>query len=379
MLMHSRFAQTFAHRGASSKMMPPSVPSSRPAVPASNGVSKPDVSVRSYPHAGNQALVDRKAIGKAEFIRPEDGKAVMDDIDCIIFDCDGVLWRGFNTIPNSPETLKDLRARGKKLLFVTNNAGKSRKGYVKRFTSVGLDVSPDEIVPASFAAAAYLDSINFKATGKKALCIANSGTEEELQEHGIPYIGGEKWREPLLDSADKIKDLVIDENIGAVVVGFDGLLSYSRIVYASCCLRELPGCLFVVTNVDPNDNLGQPTKAPFNQQPLRRMMPVTGTMVQSIAHPTGKQPVIAGKGGSWLFPYLMAKYNLNPQRTAMVGDRLDTDIVLGAEGGLKTIMPLTGVTTLEELEDAKKVAGQPGALPIPDYVINTVATLAGLP
>lgn len=61
------------------------------------------------------------------------------------------------------------------------------------------------------------------------------------------------------------------------------------------------------------------------------------------------------------------------------GDRLDTDILLGAEGGLRTIMPMTGVTTAEELADAVARSDEPGALPVPDFVIPSVAALAGLP
>ena len=61
------------------------------------------------------------------------------------------------------------------------------------------------------------------------------------------------------------------------------------------------------------------------------------------------------------------------------GDRLDTDILLGAEGGLRTVMPMTGVTTREELEEAKRRADEPGALPVPDFVIPSVAALVGLP
>eukprot|EP00967_Tisochrysis_lutea_P020948 scaffold23775_cov20-Tisochrysis_lutea.AAC.2 len=83
----SRFAQTAAQRGCS-KMMPPSISASslRSAVPAYG--SRPSVSAKSN-LADNQALLDKKAIGKAEFVPMEKGKAIMDDIDCVIFDCDG--------------------------------------------------------------------------------------------------------------------------------------------------------------------------------------------------------------------------------------------------------------------------------------------------
>jgi ribonucleotide monophosphatase NagD (HAD superfamily) len=58
--------------------------------------------------------------------------------------------------------------------------------------------------------------------------------------------------------------------------------------------------------------------------------------------------VNVGKGGAWLFPYLLAKFQLQPSRTAVVGDRLDTDIAMGKQGGLLTLLPLTGEAQQEQ-------------------------------
>lgn len=80
---------------------------------------------------------------------------------------------------------------------------------------------------------------------------------------------------------------------------------------------------------------------------------------------------MVGKGGSWLFPFLCQKYNLDPSRTAIIGDRLDTDIALGKQGGLVTLLPLTGVTQRADLE------GLP-ADQRPDVVMPSIAALAGL-
>ena len=85
---------------------------------------------------------------------------------------------------------------------------------------------------------------------------------------------------------------------------------------------------------------------------------------------TGMQ-VNAGKGGTFLFPFLCSLYDLEPSRTAMVGDRLDTDVAMGKQGGLRTILPLTGVTSREDLEGADPQHA-------PDHVITSFAALAGL-
>ncbi|EFJ53185.1 hypothetical protein VOLCADRAFT_115779 [Volvox carteri f. nagariensis] len=296
------------------------------------------------------------------------------DISTLILDCDGVLWRGNDIIRNAPEALRAFRCEGKRLLFVTNNSSKSRAEYAARFRGLGLEVAPEEIVSSSYCAAAYLTSIGFGAgnshqgnnvnkntNNKKVLLLGWSGVEQELQTAGIPFLGGREFSVPLMDNMEAMKELKVDPDIGAVVVGWDPHFSYSRLVYASICLRELPGCLLVATNTDCADHIGG-----------GRMMPGTGGLVRAVEVAAGMKAVNVAKGGEWLLPYLCRTYGLEPSRTAIIGDRLDTDIFLGRQGGLFTCLPLTGVTTLERL---RRLAVSER----PDVVIGSVAQLAGLP
>jgi phosphoglycolate phosphatase len=78
----------------------------------------------------------------------------------------GVIWKGDKLIDGVPETLDMLHAMGKRLVFVTNNSTKSRKQYAKKFASLGLNVAKEEIFASSFAAAAYLKSVNFPSNKK---------------------------------------------------------------------------------------------------------------------------------------------------------------------------------------------------------------------
>jgi phosphoglycolate phosphatase len=80
----------------------------------------------------------------------------------------GVIWKGDKLIDGVPETLDMLHAMGKRLVFVTNNSTKSRKQYAKKFDSLGLNVAEEEIFASSFAAAAYLKSVNFPSNKKVA-------------------------------------------------------------------------------------------------------------------------------------------------------------------------------------------------------------------
>lgn len=115
---------------------------------------------------------------------------LLEKTDVFIFDCDGVIWKGDSLIDGVPAVLDMLRKMGKTIYFVTNNSTKSRKGYLSKFTGLGLNVQPEEIFSSSFAAAAYLEKIKFKETGKKVYIIGEVGIQEELDLIGVPHIGG---------------------------------------------------------------------------------------------------------------------------------------------------------------------------------------------
>lgn len=163
-----------------------------------------------------------------------------------------------------------------------------------------------------------------------------------------------------MSSTEAIRDLQVETNIGAVVVGWDPHFSYSRLVYASVCLRELPGCLFVATNTDCADSLGGD-----------RMMPGTGGLVAAVRIASGVDPLVVGKEGPWLLQHLEDEFRVDPSKSCMIGDRLDTDIAMGRAGGMKTVLVLSGVSTLEEAWEAQ------GKGEGPDVVVPGLGTLAG--
>ena len=165
-----------------------------------------------------------------------------------IFDCDGVIWRGDSLIEGVPETLDMLRAAGKRTIFVTNNSTKSRAGYKGKFTSLGLNVEPEEIYSSSFAAAAYLQATNFDRS-KKVYIVGEVGIEEELDKVGIRYVGGSA-HVGMVPDMGKGQKVEVDPDIAAVIVGFDRHVNYYKLQYATVCLRELPGCEFIATNLD---------------------------------------------------------------------------------------------------------------------------------
>ncbi|XP_065619227.1 phosphoglycolate phosphatase 1A, chloroplastic [Quercus suber] len=157
----------------------------------------------------------------------KNAEELINSVETFIFDCDGVIWKGDKLIDGVPETLDMLRSKGKRLVFVTNNSTKSRKQYGKKFETFGLNVNEEEIFASSFAAAAYLKSINFPKD-KKVYVIGEDGILKELELAGFQYLGGPD------DGGKKIELkpgflMEHDKDVGAVVVGFDRYFNYYKI------------------------------------------------------------------------------------------------------------------------------------------------------
>eukprot|EP00934_Nitzschia_sp_Nitz4_P006642 Nitzschia sp. Nitz4//scaffold55_size114948//444//1522//NITZ4_003876-RA/size114948-snap-gene-0.165-mRNA-1//1//CDS//3329554455//6632//frame0 len=264
---------------------------------------------------------------------------LLDTVDTFIFDCDGVIWKGDSLLPGIPETLERLEQEGKKSYFITNNATKSRKGYKAKFDQLGLDFVPyDSILSSSFAAAAYLEQIQFLETGKKVYVVGEAGICEELEILGVPYLGGpaDKDKVPFMGDGGKVE---IDQDIGAVVAGIDRNINYYKLQYAQLCINQL-NARFIATNLDA---VGHFTNA--------QAWAGAGTIVGAIKGCTGKEPYVVGKPNALLIEYLEWKYDLDRQRICMVGDRLDTDILFGTQNNLKSLMVLSGVTSEAKLMD----------------------------
>jgi 4-nitrophenyl phosphatase/phosphoglycolate phosphatase len=286
-------------------------------------------------------------------------------VDVFIFDCDGVIWRGDSVIDGIPGVLEKLRAAGKKMFFVTNNSTKSRKGYKKKFDSLGLDVPAEEIFSSSFAAAAYLEQTKFKDTGKKVYIIGEIGICEELDLIGVPWIGGpqDKDKVPNMGPGDIVEH---DHDVAAVIVGFDRHINYHKIQTAQLCINENPGCEFIATNLDAVTHLTDAQEWAGN-----------GSMVGAIKGCTGKEPTVVGKPSPLMIDYLCNKLGLDRNRICMVGDRLDTDVLFGSDNGLKSILVLSGVTTEEKLlSDSNPITPDYYCDSIVDFFVNEPAGVA---
>lgn len=250
-----------------------------------------------------------------------------------IFDCDGVLWSGNRAIPGSLEAINELRTAGKNVVFVTNNATKTRKTYSEKFARLGLDVNEACINTAGSAAADHCTTRGFK----KVFAIGHDGMFEELRMRGLEVVH-EKGCEGMDDNA--FESVELHQNIDAVVVGWDREFSMRKLCLSSLYLQG--GAEFVVTNPDNADRMAGD-----------RMQPGTGCSAAAIAFSAGFGPehiTVTGKPNQGFLDQLLKKYDFSYGDTIMCGDRLDTDIAFGG-GKIDTLLVLSGVSVQADVDN----------------------------
>jgi len=282
---------------------------------------------------------------------------VANDVDCIVMDCDGVLWQGDKLLPGVRESIQLLREMGKRLVFVTNNSNKSRRQYVHKFETLGITVEKEEVFSAAFAAAAYLKTQQLEG---KAMVIGGQGIVDELNEMYIEVDPG-VFNAVQCTETDW-EELDIDPDCAAVIVGQDTSFTYAKLAYASLAIQR--GAKFVATNPDAGDAIGP------------GLMPGAGAIVAAVEKACGVAPEIyAGKPSAFLLELLKGNH-VDMTRTLVVGDRLDTDIAFGRAGGAgATVLTLTGVCGLEDV-DAAMEDSEGGV--IPDHIVQSLPHMLGL-
>ncbi|PIL29157.1 hypothetical protein GSI_09206 [Ganoderma sinense ZZ0214-1] len=316
----------------------------------------------------------------------EDYAGLLDKYDTWLFDCDGVLWQGDKVIDGATDVLQLLRHHKKSVLFVTNNATKSRKNYKKKFDSLGVEAHVDEIFGSAYAAAVYISSVMKLPKDKKVYVIGMSGLEEELDEEGIAHIGGTDPEDNTLGSFS-LATWTPDPSVGAVVCGLDTSVNYTKLSKAFNYLTRNPGCRFLVTNEDST----YPT--------ADGLLPGAGTVSAPLRYALGQDPTAVGKPNRTMLDCIRAnvapaargvgdakrghgvnvrlpspadRHDFDPKRTIMVGDRLNTDIEFGQVGGLSTLLVLTGITKESE------ITGPNVSPTVPDYVTGSIGDLRAL-
>lgn len=260
----------------------------------------------------------------------------------ILLDCDGVLWSGPHLLPHIPATLALLRALGKRLLFVTNNSTKSRAAYKAKFDALGIPVAAHEIVGSAYSAAAYIARVlALPKHTPKVFVLGEAGIEDELRAENVPFVGG---TDPALrrdiadaDFAALADGSALDPQVGAVLAGLDFHVNYLKLATALQYLRR--GAVFLATNTDSTlPNAGG-------------LFIGAGGVGAPLVAAAGREPLSLGKPSLAMLEAVEGRFELDRATTCMVGDRLNTDIKFGIDGGLGgTLHVLTGVSGREDWE-----------------------------
>jgi HAD superfamily hydrolase (TIGR01450 family) len=184
---------------------------------------------------------------------PAEALAVFTDpsITHVLLDCDGVVYCNKFPLYKTKEMITHLQSIGKKVFFVTNSSSKSRQAMAHKVqTLMNLpDITADQMVPSCYAAATYVKSV--LPPNKKCYVIGGKGVADELNLLGIECVGGPYSEGDAVGmSEEDIEGLVLDKDVGCVVVGMASDFTYKMLQEACLYLQQDPGCLLVSTNQD---------------------------------------------------------------------------------------------------------------------------------
>uniref|UniRef100_A0ABD2W107 Phosphoglycolate phosphatase n=1 Tax=Trichogramma kaykai TaxID=54128 RepID=A0ABD2W107_9HYME len=287
----------------------------------------------------------------------EEKNKFFDSFDTVLTDCDGVLWMEMNPLHHSAEVMNHFQDMGKRVFFVTNNSTKTREEFADKCKILNFRISKNNLLCTSNLAAQYLKNLNFKKT---VYVIGKSGITKELDEVGIKHIGTGPDN---VTSPTRNFKFDKDPDVGAVIVGYDEFFSYPKMVKAASYLAD-PNVLFLGTNTDErfpaSDNL---------------VIPGTGSLVRCIETCAERKATVLGKPEPYIGNLIKNRFNINPSRTLMIGDRANTDILLGRRNGFQTLLVLSGVTSMDDLEKWKSSKIEEDQELLPDYYTNTLGDL----
>jgi len=249
--------------------------------------------------------------------------SLVDSYDTVLFDLDGVIYRGPHALPGVTEVIADIEARGIRCLYVTNNASRTAEMVAGHLRDLGIQCTDEQVVTSPQAAAVILSGMF--PSGAHVYVVGGEGVDQALRVAGfVPT------RNP-------------EDRPVAVVQGFAPDVEWRDLAAASYLIES--GCAWIATNLD----LTLPTE--------HGIAPGNGSLVAAVANATGRQPDhVAGKPEPALF--LTAMQRVGATRALVVGDRLDTDIAGADRARIDSLYVATGVHSVSDV-----FAADPGMRP----------------
>ena len=235
------------------------------------------------------------------------------DTQAFICDRDGVIYHGNYLLPGVKEFIDWLGANGKKYLFLTNSSERSPRELQMKLNRLGLDVPEENFYTSALATAKFLSS---QRPGCSAYVIGEPGLINALYNEGIS---------------------MNDVNPDYVVMGETRSYNFEKLEHAVRLVRA--GARLIGTNPD----LTGPVEG--------GIVPATRALIAPIELATGKQAYFIGKPNPLMMRHALQHLGIHRADTAIIGDRMDTDVIAGIETELDTVLVLSGVTSREMLAD----------------------------
>lgn len=255
----------------------------------------------------------------------------LENIRLFLLDMDGTFYLGDRVLDGSRPFVEKIDSLPDcQLAFLTNNSSKNRRDYVAKLSRMGFSFADHQVITSGEAAAIYLKR---QKPGARIFLLGTESLEQEFLDAGF---------------------VLTDENPDYAVLGFDLNLTYERLRRLCDFVRS--GVPYIATHPDfncPIENGG--------------FIPDTGAMIAFVEASTGKRPLVIGKPNRYIIDSAAEKFHLPHDQIAMVGDRLYTDIAVGANSGITSILVLSGETSLKDLEDSDIQ---------PDYIFQDLGELA---
>lgn len=220
----------------------------------------------------------------------------------------------------------------------------------------------EEVFGSSYSAAIYISRIlNLKAPKNKVFVLGESGVEQELESENVRYCGGtdKSYQRDVTpeDYVDIANGKALDDEVAVVLTGLDFHPTYLKYALGMAYIRR--GAKFLATNIDSTlPSAGS-------------LFPGAGSTTAPLITSTGQQPLALGKPSQAMMDAIEGKFQFDRKKACMVGDRLNTDIQFGIEGGLGgTLCVLTGVSKKEEFLEE-------GAQVVPSAYVDQLGDLMG--
>ncbi len=231
-----------------------------------------------------------------------------------ILDMDGTFYLGDQLLEGSLEFISKVKQSGKNFLFFTNNSSRNREVYVEKLAGMGCYIDKSQVISSGTVTIDYLKK-SWK--NPRVYLLGTPILEKDFQDKGIE---------------------LTEDNPDAVVVGFDTTLNYEKLSQACTLIRS--GIPFIATHPDNN--------CPTETGPI----PDCGAMCAFITQSTGVLPKYLGKPYAETLNYILDYLNCTKDELVFVGDRLYTDIAIGANNGATSVLVLTGETKLEDVDSS---------------------------